>query len=114
MKPVCLRITFILGTVLNNFPVKYKSSMNYLELKNLYDDELKKLFEDRKNAVHYKAISTDIHLNYFKDFDSEDEIRELQIKKEYLPDFFKKHLFFTIDGYTLALNLINELPDKTE
>lgn len=99
-------------TVLNNFPTKYRNSKNYLALKKIYEDELKKLIDDRKTVVHYKAISTELYYDFFRFYNDEKKIEQLQIKKESLPDFFKKHLFLTIEGYTLSLNLINELPNK--
>lgn len=100
------------GRVLENFQSEYRKSPFYKQLKNLHDEKLRELIEDRKRIVHYSQVEARIYLGTFKHHGDEDKMKEIQTEKENFPDYFREHLGLTIEGFELALRLVDELPDK--
>jgi len=100
------------GRVIENFQIEYKGSTFYKRLKKMYDEKLRELIEDRKRIVHYSQVEARIYMGTFKYHGDENKLKEIQKEKENFPDYFREHLGLIIEGFELALKLINELPDK--
>ncbi|MDR3625634.1 MAG: Cthe_2314 family HEPN domain-containing protein [Ignavibacteriaceae bacterium] len=101
-----------LSRVLNNFPEIYKVSKNYILLKDIYDNKLKELFNQRQQIVHYKQLGTKHYLGLQYNYSDKEKAVLLEKEKTSYPKYFKEQSELTFKGFYIALNLINELPDK--
>lgn len=101
-----------LGNVINKFPLEYKDSQYFHSLKQLYDTKIKPLLEDRNAIVHYSHLESKMYSGTFSNYRDTEKLKELQTEKESYPEMFKEHLETTLQGYEIALKLIDELPDK--
>jgi hypothetical protein len=99
-----------LGRVFSNFPNDLRSD-TYVELLILYKTEVERILSDRHGVVH----SFGLKAKYFwgiMERQSQSEQEELQREKDSYPKVFRRQLDCFFLGFTLAMKLISELPDK--
>ncbi len=96
--------------VLQNIPGQFKESENHVLLTSLYESTIKRLLDNRRLIVHHKQIESKMYTGTFLHRDDPEKLGELQKEKESYPEFFKKQLEVSVQGYESALGLIGELP----
>jgi hypothetical protein len=93
------------GRVLNNFPNEHKDSEHYLRLKDIHDDEVKVVLDERNEDVHDRSFPARHFVDTLVKRDSQ---REAVAFKLGLPDLFKEQTELAYEGLGSALRLIEE------
>ncbi len=99
--------------VLNNFPKKYKESVNFKWLQTHYDHEIKSLLGQRDDIVHSYQLECEYYWKVIEANTDVTKTREIQKEKESFPNKFKRQIDLILEGFEKALKLIEELPDKS-
>lgn len=99
-----------LGRVFNNFPKEFRSD-TYMELLILYKSEVEHVLIDRHSVVHSFGLKAKHFWGTFEE-ESQFEHEKLQNEKDLYPIVFRRQLETFFQGFTLAMKLISELPDK--
>jgi hypothetical protein len=99
-----------LGRVFSNFPKEFRSD-TYAELLILYKSEVEHVLTDRHGVVHSFGLKAK-HFWGMIGEQNQSEREELQNEKDRYPKVFRRQLETFFQGFTLAMKLISELPDK--
>jgi hypothetical protein len=99
-----------LGRVFSNFPKEFRSD-TYVELLILYKSEIEPIILDRHDIVHAFGLKSKYFWGVMGE-ESEIERENLQYEKDSYPKVFRRQLDSFFQGFTLAMKLISELPDK--
>lgn len=78
-----------------------------------YQSKVKPLLQERKQVVHYFSLETFFRWSHIASRDSVLN-KEMFIKKDNLAEIITIQLEACINGFELALELINELPSNTK
>lgn len=84
-------------------------SINFKWLKDFANKEYKDLNGKRKQVVHYKNIESDFIKEYMDNIQNEESLKELQLQKDNMTEFFENHLRLTISGFEKACLFIDEI-----
>lgn len=108
-----------LGRVLTNMknpyaadPKSIQTDAVYLELRELYENELKPFFDERNDAVHHFQLEAQHYWGNIELRKDRPKALELNRQKHEYPEFMKRHLELFFRGYDLALRLIDRLPNR--
>jgi hypothetical protein len=100
-----------LGRVFNNFPKEYKSETFNL-LFDLYQTHVEPVLLDRHGVVHTFGLKAKHFWGVMEHSLNTNELEKLQEEKFNYPSLFRTQLKLFFEGFTLAMELISELPDK--
>ena len=97
-------------TALDIIPSEFKSSSNYLWLQNFRETEYKKLNEKRKQVVHYTTSEIEYQYKHLeKGVSNREEMEKIQLEREDIADFYKRHIALTFEGFEKSLLLLEEI-----
>jgi len=100
------------GRVLNNFPTGYKSG-TYDQLYHLYKNDVEPVLTHRHGVVHTFTLKSKYFWDTMENSSNAEELKALQHEKAGYPKLFRHQLELFYKGFSLALKLISELPDKS-
>lgn len=100
------------GRVFDQIGQEYKSTEPYFDLK-IYHDEIKSILNLRHDTVHHFQIETLHYWGNIQHSNNEDERNKLNAEKFTYPNKLKRALEISNLAFIAALNLIDELPDKS-
>jgi len=99
-----------LGRVFHNFPINFRSD-TYVELLIMYKSEVEPVLTDRHGVVHSFGLKAR-HFWGSLMSESEFEREELQFEKDNYVKVFRRQLDLFFQGFTLAMQLVSELPNR--
>ena len=102
------------GRVLNNIKPIHKTSPSYIELNDIYNNELSAFLGERHTAVHHYQLEAQYYWAALENRTNDIERAKFNDAKHALPEKFRHHLNLCFKGYELAERLISTLPDKPE
>ena len=100
------------GRVINNLPDQWKMTQPYLDLKELYDQEVKIFLNTRHETVHHFQLECKYYWGNVEYRNDLPKLKELNEEKFSYPEKMTKALDNCIKAYKLTLDLISQLPDK--
>ena len=100
--------------VLNNFPVLYKTSNNYIWLNDNFNSEVKMFLGQRDDIVHSYQLECEYYWKIIEHNTDMVKVKEIKEKKESFPEKFKRQIELTKEAFSRTLYLIQELPDKKD
>jgi hypothetical protein len=100
-----------LAKVLNNINPIYKQSVEYKKLKSICENELRHMLTNRNQAVHYFQLDTKYRWGNIENYNDGIKQTELNLEKHQLANEMKQLLNLSLQGYKLAIDFINILPD---
>ncbi len=98
--------------VIERIPEPYNKTSSYLDLKSIYDTDLKSVMRDRIETVHYFQPESRHYWGHVENYHEKDKIKEMFEEKFGYADLMKKNLALAIKGFELMLNLIDQLPER--
>lgn len=98
--------------VLNNFPIEFRNSENFVWLYDTYNLEIKDFLGQRNLVVHSYQLECEYYWKVIEHNPDLEKIKIIQAEKESYPALFKHQISLTHKGFAKALQLINELPNK--
>ena len=87
---------------------KYDSSQHFNYLKDFKSGSYGKFNDTRKEIVHYSQFESSYRQAFVKNFNHENEMEKYYKEKYKMPEYFKKMLEESCDGYLHAFKLIKE------
>ncbi|MEI2759099.1 MAG: Cthe_2314 family HEPN domain-containing protein [Bacteroidia bacterium] len=97
-------------TALDIIPPQFHSNENYIWLDNFRRTEYKEVNDRRKQVVHYTTIETDFKYQHLEKGSNDREAMEkIQAEREALPDYYKKHIDYSLEGMAKALLMLEEI-----
>ncbi len=101
------------GTALDAVDSQFKSDENYIWLHNFRENDYKELNNIRKQVVHYTTSETDYkHEHLEKGTSNKEEMEKIQKQHESQPDYYKKQIELTIEGFERTLLLLEKVSAK--
>jgi len=97
-----------INRVIQNLGNNYSSSKFYFALSQIYDKHLAELFNSRKTIVHYLQIGARMFTGTFRNYGDDEKLRKLEEEKRNYPEYFKRHIELTFEGFENAIRLVNE------
>ena len=96
------------ASVIDQFPETFRDSKNFKWFLDFKNKDYQDLNKKRKNIVHYSSIETDYFESYQDLFGNEAELKQLQLEKEELAEYFTKHHKIAIKGFETLIHLMEE------
>ena len=104
------RVFFV--SAIEAVPSEFHTSINYAWLDDFKNNGYKELNKMRKDIVHYKTSDTTYKHQHLASSNNRELIAELHAEREALPDYYKKHLALTIEGFEKTLSLLEEIDSQ--
>lgn len=98
--------------VMTAIPIDYKSTESYTKLLEHFETKVKPLLQERNRTVHYFSLETHYRWGHIKNRDSLLN-KEMFVMKSSLAEVITNQLEECILGFKLAIDLIMELPSKS-
>lgn len=87
----------------------HQNNPHYIWLKKFKDNEYTMLNEQRKKTVHSETFSTRLKNQHLDDPTDRPKIEALQAEREGLPDYFKKHIKLSLEGFRETMLFLKDL-----
>lgn len=100
------------STVLDMVPEQFHVGESFSWLQNFRDNGYQELNEKRKQIVHYTTSGTQYKFAHLQSVHSREEIESLQTAREGVADFFKQHIYLTLEGYEKTLLFLSDVSSK--
>jgi|SRR5436190_16514958 len=100
------------GRVINNIAAQWKQTKTYLDLKQLYDQEVKSFLDTRHEAVHHFQLECKFYWSNVEFHNDLNKLKVLNEEKSSYPEKMCSSLDNCVKAFKLAVDLICELPDK--
>jgi hypothetical protein len=98
-------------TAMDLIPEQFHSNSNYLWLLNFKNTEYKELNETRKQVVHYTTTDTNYRYSHLQIPTDKEAMIALQAKRTSLPEYYKKQIQLTLEGFKKTMQLLEEFND---
>ena len=99
-----------LSRVIQGFPTAYKSSDNYLWLKETFEAKIGHFLGQRHEIVHAYQIECEYYWKTIEADGNRTELKKIQKEREFFPEKFKEQIELTKTGFIRTVRLIEELP----
>lgn len=100
------------GRVINNMASQWKQTRPYIDLKQLYDQEVKSFLDSRHEAVHHFQLECKFYWGNVEFHNDINKLKELNEEKVSYPEKMSTSLNNCVKAFKLTIDLICELPDK--
>lgn len=100
------------GRVINNMASKWKQTKPCINLKHLYDQEVKSFLDSRHEAVHHFQLECKYYWGNIEFNNDLNKLKELNEEKASYPEKMSNSLANCVKAFMLTVDLIGELPNK--
>jgi hypothetical protein len=96
-------------TAIEAIPTEFHYSENYKWLYEFKLTDYVELNKKRKQIVHYATSDTDFRDKHLKSVHDKEAIESLQNDREYLAEYYKNHISYTLNGFEKTLLFLDEI-----
>lgn len=100
------------GTTIDKIPLEFQESENYKWLKSFKETDYADINKRRIEIVHYTSLGTTHKRQHIKDPFNRQQIEKLIEERNSRPEYFKRHIKLTQDGFERTVLLIDEITKK--
>lgn len=90
----------------------HRSTEAFKELETIYKNDISPINDDRSEAVHHFQLENKYYWGNIETYEDLVERDKVNNEKHNLPEKFQHHLELCFQGFELAIELIDHLPDK--
>lgn len=96
-------------TAFDIIPQQYHGLESYKWLKNFRETEYRQLNNKRREIVHYTSSDTDLKYKHIFSKGTKEDIEAWVAERHQIPDYFKKQIQFTLEGFWQTLTMLEEI-----
>ena len=96
-------------TAFDIIPKDFHHLDSYIWLKNFRENDYKKINAKRKEIVHYSSSDTDLKYKHLFTKGSKEEVQKWIEERHQIPDFFKRQIEVSIEGFYQTLKMLEEI-----
>lgn len=96
-------------SIIEKIPKQFHGLESFIWLKSFKENEYKGLNEKRKQVVHYTSSDTAFKHKHLYNSTNKEEVEKWVKERDEIPDFYKKHINLSIEGFYQTLTFLEEI-----